>query len=129
MKVNKMNNKNNNFLNIIYDVIQKNSLNLEFIFYKNEDLNELLDISNKTFKIILKEWEDNLNNNSTAKINRTLNSEELKDINNSKIYVNLTNLELDLNVGLYKFELISTEDSVNNTEIQATINITESINK
>ena len=129
MKVNKMNNKNNNFLNIIYDVIQKNSLNLEFIFYKNEDLNELLDISNKTFKIILKEWEDNLNNNSAAKVNRTLNSEELKDINNSKIYVNLTNSELDLNVGLYKFELISTENGINNTEIQATINITESINK
>lgn len=129
MKVNKMNNKDNNFLKIIYDVIQKNSLNLEFIFYKNEDLNELLDISNKTFKIILKEWEDNLNNNSAAKINRVLNLEELKDINNSKIYVNLTNLELDLIVGLYKFELISTEDGINNTEIQATINITESINK
>ena len=129
MKVNKMNNKNNNFLNIIYDVIQKNSLNLEFIFYKNEDLNELLDISNKTFKIILKEWEDNLNNNSAAKLNRVLNSEELKDINNSKIYVNLTNSELDLNVGLYKFELISTEDGINNTETQATINIIESINK
>lgn len=129
MKVNKMNNKNNNFLNIIYDVIQKNSLNLEFIFYKNEDLNELLDINNKTFKIILKEWEDNLNNNSAAKLNRVLNSEELKDINNSKIYVNLTNSELDLNVGLYKFELISTEDGINNTETQATINIIESINK
>lgn len=70
----KVNNKNNNFLNIIYDFIQKNSLNLEFIFYKNEDLNELLDINNKTFKIILKELEDNLNNNSAAKLNRVLNS-------------------------------------------------------
>lgn len=53
----------------------------------------------------------------------------MKYINNSKIYVNLTNSELDLNVGLYKFELISTEDGINNTETQATINIIENINK
>lgn len=108
-----------------YDVVQKNELSIKLTFRKD---GLPVDITNKVFKVILKNINDNLDNDDSAIVNKVINLTQ-DEIDNSYLFVILTSTELNLNVGKYKMEVIAKNGSSRETKLQAIINIIESVFK
>lgn len=122
----------NNFLE--YEITQRNQFNLSITM--QEENGDPISIEDKKLKVMLKFIDDNLNNDSEAKINReVVVTQEMKD--QGIYYVSLNSLETaDLQLALenkpnYNLE-ISLIDEVSldfETLLQAKIKVVESIFK